>query len=717
MLKPVPMKQIAVLGLRKNSQTIVSILHDLGVVQLEPLSKSVAAMLRNERDSDLHRQVSDQLLRIRALKSVLPAQPVSECRRFSSLDELIETAQSITIDGEVASLERQKEDLLTKLKETDENLRLVEEFSFFPVDLSVIQFRLAHSFFGRVESEKFLALKEALPVGKETLPLSKEAVPTDFQDIVLYAQQDKDITRFVLVLLPEFPSDTLATVIQNYGAKLEPVPRLSGKPAQLVEELKKKRNEISQTLQQIEQRLKELSDQHFAIIACVEEQLAIENKKLEVAANLGVTSDVFALEGWVPVPNLEQLKKTLDRYSPGTTEVYELESEEQPPTLLSNPKRFKLFESFVRFYSLPSSNEFDPTMIFSFVFPIFFGMMIGDVGYALVILLGSLWVIRRVGRGKRGKTILPRQLIKFAKMILAPPRMVKLAKAIIPGCIIAIGLGFVFDLYFGFHLNGYLFEFLNENFGLNLPHHGALFEPLSSFGLRKLLLISGYIGLILVSFGLVLGIVNYYWQKDRRGMMGKAGWLLFAWGISLLGLALLDGQTVNPMKNLIAASYFGIIFAGIALMFLGEGFRALMELPSIISHILSYMRIVGILIASIIFADLISNVFFMKALQEGGMLTGITGVIIGFLILLIGHFFNNIIAIFEPGIQGARLIYVEFFSKFFHGRGRPFQPFGTARQFTLEQYELKEMIQPVREEKVKPAPMLRFRQKAKSEKP
>jgi V/A-type H+-transporting ATPase subunit I len=95
----------------------------------------------------------------------------------------------------------------------------------------------------------------------------------------------------------------------------------------------------------------------------------------------------------------------------------------------------------------------------------------------------------------------------------------------------------------------------------------------------------------------------------------------------------------------------------------------------------------------------------MKALREGGMLTGTTGVIIGFMILLIGHFFNNIIAIFEPGIQGARLIYVEFFSKFFHGRGSPFQPFGTNRQFTLQQYELEKTMKPVTEQKVKRAPM------------
>ena len=87
------MRRMAVLGLRKYRQTIVSVLHDLSVVQLEPLSKDVAAMLRNERDNDLYRQVSDQLLRIKALKTVLPPLQVTHCERFTSVDELIQKAK------------------------------------------------------------------------------------------------------------------------------------------------------------------------------------------------------------------------------------------------------------------------------------------------------------------------------------------------------------------------------------------------------------------------------------------------------------------------------------------------------------------------------------------------------------------------------------------------------------------------------------------------
>ena len=71
-LKPVPMARIAVLGLKKDRQTVVSILHDLKAVQLEPLSKDVSAMLRNEREEGQYRTVSDQLLRMKSLRAALP---------------------------------------------------------------------------------------------------------------------------------------------------------------------------------------------------------------------------------------------------------------------------------------------------------------------------------------------------------------------------------------------------------------------------------------------------------------------------------------------------------------------------------------------------------------------------------------------------------------------------------------------------------------------
>jgi V/A-type H+/Na+-transporting ATPase subunit I len=659
-LKPVPMTRIAAIGLRRNKQVIVSILHDLGTVQLEPLSKDAAAMLVNGREGDPYREVilSDQLLRMRALKAALPPYPVVQRHHFKSTEQLLQEGRGIDIDRKVGSLERQREELLTQLKDTENKLRLVEEFSFFPEDLGILHLSSAHSYFGRGSSEKFREFKKATEEKWRN-------------EVLLYYSEDKTTTHFILVIMPNFPSQVLASLVQSHGITIEPVPDLNGKPSDLIQVEKNQKNELSNKLQSIQEQLLEISKKHYSMIVSIQEQLEIENKKMEITDNFGLTTDTFALEGWAPKSKINEIGKIFDKHTTNTS-LYQLDTAERPPTLLSNPRKFRVFESFVRFYSMPSGDEFDPTLIFGLLFPAFYGMMLGDVGYGLVILLVSLWVIRRVEGGKRNLTIMPKPLRKFAMMIVRPSQMVKLAKAIIPGAIIAIILGFMFNLYFGFHLNGYLFHYAHFS--------GTFLDPVGTFGLKKLLLFSGYLGLAMVSFGLILGILNTLREGQKRHAIGKVGWLLFGWGIVLIGLALLHHNHINPVRHPQGVLYFGIVIGGIGLMFYGEGVRAVMELPSIISHILSYTRIVGILLASVILASVIDFIF-IRTLHHT-----LPYIVLGILIFFIGHIFNIILGVFEPGIQGARLLYVEFFSKFYHGNGRPFRPFGTRRRFTVEQF-------------------------------
>ena len=350
-------------------------------------------------------------------------------------------------------------------------------------------------------------------------------------------------------------------------------------------------------------------------------------------------------------------------------------------------------------------------MVFALIFPIFYGLMIGDTGYCIVILLVCLWVIRRVEKGKRNLNIMPRQLRSFAMLILKKRQMVKLSKAMIPGCVVGIVLGFIFDLHFGFHLNGYLFDVLASAGVTGLPAPGevlnrpsqAFLDPIHQAG--TLLLYAGYIGIGFVSFGLILGVIDCMREGEKKEALVKVGWLMVGWGIVLLGLALIGGDAINPTwdrlveVNPIAYMYYALIFGGIALMVACDKSKgpmkvmALMEVATIISHILSYTRLIGILLASVILAHTIDYVF-LKSIN-----IGIPLVILGTMILFIGHLFNIIIGVFEPGIQGARLVYVEYFSKFYRGNGRAFKPFGSLRRFTENQFKSE---QPEKEKSVKP---------------
>jgi len=248
MFKPVQMAKIAIMGLRKNQQTSVSILHDMEILQLEPLSKDVLAIVKNERDNELTRQVSDELLRVKALMTTLPRIPVTVTKRFDSINDLLQTANSIDVDEQVASIEKEKEALLTEIKDIENNLKLVEEFSFFPEDLKILRLSSATSYFGRITSDKFEEFKKAV-----------NAHPND---IMLYTKAEKELTHLILVAFPTISSDEFANIIQTHNVKIEAVPNLNGKPNEIITNQKSNLQTKNQRLKQINDELNKISEKH-----------------------------------------------------------------------------------------------------------------------------------------------------------------------------------------------------------------------------------------------------------------------------------------------------------------------------------------------------------------------------------------------------------------------------------------------------------------------
>lgn len=642
-LRPVPMAKVGLLGLKDDREALVTVLHDLHVVQVEPLGKEAAQVLDPEHGGTAQRNVADELLRFRGLKSALPPTPDGRRASFASLADVLAEARKVPIDDEVRALTGEEDRLQTERKGLADTVELLRRFPFYTDRLEYLAGPHVLAFFGEAKPDVYARLREEIPALSEALFLERVG---------------PEVVLFVLAVRTE-NADAVARLAQSRGTTLIAAPRLTGTPAEVLPGLEARIAALDARRGAIRARLVELARAWYPLVAQVEEALAIEARKLEAWSRMGAGATTFALEGWAPRRALPELDRAVAAASGGRAHLYEIRTAERAPTLMDNPPGIRWYEFFIKFYALPQPDEWDPTFLFALVFPLFFGLMLGDIGYGLVILVISLWMIA----GFPGARRLPRFLKAVPKAVMTAWGMRALAFTLVPGCVVAISLGVLFNEFFGFHV---------------LPF--TVLHPETQAGVAFLLKFAGFLGLALVTIGFALGALKEYFHHHRAGVLAKLGGISFAWGIALAGLSLLQhglGSIIPPWANALSLVYWALLLAGIGLLLAGERAMGLMSTLEVISHILSHTRLVGILLASVIFALVINTV------AQGLIAAGGAGQLVGaFALLLVGTVFNIVIGVFEPGIQGIRLMFVENFSKYYEGNGRPFKPFGSPRRFT-----------------------------------
>jgi V/A-type H+-transporting ATPase subunit I len=274
----------------------------------------------------------------------------------------MEASKSINIDQEVSQLKQEQERLNSRLDELKSRAELVHGLEFINADLSVLDLESAASFFGTLTAAAYVNLAKSL---------------SQLSDVMVYSSGTETVN--VVAVVPRKSLEEFGSIIQKADVRMQRIPPMKGTASEVLSNVEVERSASESKLQSIDGQLRALSQKYFGIISSVEEQLSIEAKKLEVLSNIGFTDNAFALEGWIPAKRLPGLKDIMGRYSASTNILdIEAESGDKPPTLMENPKRLRFFESFIRFYSLPQSNEFDPTILFAFTFPIFFGLMLGE---------------------------------------------------------------------------------------------------------------------------------------------------------------------------------------------------------------------------------------------------------------------------------------------------------------------------------------------------
>lgn len=372
-------------------------------------------------------------------------------------------------------------------------------------------------------------------------------------------------------------------------------------------------------------------------------------------SKIGNTDQSFVIDGFTPTESAEEIKKSLESEFCCHVIIGEIAEDEIMPIKFRNNAFVAPVEPVTEMFSYPTKDDVDPNPVMSVFYYIFFGLMLSDAGYGLLLFFGGLFITKKFKpEGTFGKLVKMFTLCGIGTTIWGA-----LFGSWFGDIIQQVGRVF-FDVQIGelgiynpitdpmpllilsFVLGGiHLFAAMGVNF-YNLCRHGKVWDAIFDIGFWYLLLI----GLVLIIPMAPLG----------TGILGAIGKYMAIAGA--VGLVLTQGRS---KKN---------IFARI----LG-GFTGLYSVTSYLSDLLSYSRLLALGLAT----GVISNVVNTMAVMGG---KGIVGAVMLVIIFLLGHTLNLLINLLGAYVHTNRLHYVEFFQKFYEGGGKKFTPFGLNTKYT-----------------------------------
>ncbi len=641
------MKKFSIIGLDTVKEDLISRLMDLGAAQIN----DAGALLQDEemqglgeRDGDEEKAVSLDAYanRVNTAVETLEAncdlkKPLFATRREMGrreFNKILERRTEISKNVEyILRLNTRLHDRQEQINKINVNLVMLRPWLEYDLPLDLKETRCVDFDLGFV------------PITVDMEGLRAAVMEANENTIMKEINRDREMIYLVIISTKRDVEQNNIDYLKMWGYTPMPFTDFHGTAKENDERLNQQIKEYEKEVEEIRAEIAKCGDM-LPDMRCLQDELTMERDRQKVKSHLLKTKRTFYLEGWIPETVIERVTKILEDEG-CYYEFRDPNEDETPPVLLNTTKFANPFSAITEMYSLPDYRGFDPTNIFAWFYAFFFGLMLSDAGYGLVLAVACFIILK--------KYPLEGTMKKMISMF---------------------AICGVFTIFWGVMFGGYFGDLIevwaSTVMGKTIDIQPVWFDPMEDP--TKLLIWSLVFGVI--HLFTAMGIDMY--MKIKRGHFWDAIFDDLIWMIVIVGGACwLAGGSISP-----AAPKIGmILFVGgmVVLLLTGGrhnkgigkvtgGLSNVYGITSWISDILSYARLLALGLATGVIASVVNLLGSMAG-------TGVKGAIALIVIGIFGHTFSMAINVLGAFVHSSRLQFVEFFGKFYEDGGEPFQPF------------------------------------------
>ena len=472
-------------------------------------------------------------------------------------------------------------------------------------------------------------------VGLNVTDDALKALADSLDGLLTWQQASSDRSlRYLLVMCHGSVKERALSALRDLGFSTVSFRGMTGTAKENDKALAENLAALEKERQEIEQRIAGLGGKREALLEA-SDRAAIALRREEAKSRLVGTDKVFLLEGWLPADRCAALEKALEPFT-CAIETREPTEDEYPqvPVQLKNNKLTRPLNMVTEMYSLPAYGTLDPNPLMAPFFILFYGIMMADMGYGLLMMIASVIISKKYRpKGTSG------ELFSL------------------------LGLCGISTFIMGALTGGFFGDFLTQLVAIVSPGTvfalPKLFDPLDD--LTMILIGSMALGMVQIVTGMAISLI----EKCKRKKFLDAFFEEITWWIVFIGIALL------ALGKGAAVLYVGCALVLLGPIVQGKGWGKLTGVfGSLYNHvtgyfgdILSYTRLMALMLAG----SVIAQVFNMLAAMPGNVIAFI-------IISMLGNAMNFGLNLLGCYVHDLRLQCLEFFNKFYVDGGKPFRP-------------------------------------------